>query len=137
MVSDIPAGEGKIDNLFYSVDPFPISASEEGITLRQCCGSGSTWIRIDLALLDPDPYPYWDASGSRGKEFDQNYQINLIPILLPIYACMYDLRKDWLSGSGSGSGSALRQKFGSGPVMKAMRIINTASLKKPARCVHF
>jgi len=29
----------------------------------QCCGSGSSWIRIILALLDPDPYIVY-GSGS-------------------------------------------------------------------------
>ncbi len=30
---------------------------------NRCCGSGSTWIRIDLAFLDPDldPYSYWEC----------------------------------------------------------------------------
>jgi len=29
-------------------------------------GSGSMWIRIEMALLDPDPDPYWEyGSGSR------------------------------------------------------------------------
>jgi hypothetical protein len=35
------------------------------------------WIRIQLAVLDPDPY--WECiSGSRSMEIDQNLQINLV-----------------------------------------------------------
>ncbi len=34
-----------------------------------CCGSGSAWIRIDMAILDPDPC--W-VCGSRSKEIDKN-----------------------------------------------------------------
>jgi hypothetical protein len=36
---------------------------------------------LDLALLDPDPDPYWECGSgprSRCKEIDQNLQINLI-----------------------------------------------------------
>ncbi len=37
-------------------------------------------IRIDLAVLDPDPY--WECrSGSRSMEIDQNKQINLVSCL--------------------------------------------------------
>jgi hypothetical protein len=43
---------------------------------KECCGSA--WIRIVLALLDPDPYGEC-GSGSGSKEIDQNQQINLIP----------------------------------------------------------
>jgi hypothetical protein len=41
-----------------------------------CFGSGFAWIRIDLALLGPNPDPYWEfGSGSRSKEFDQKLAI--------------------------------------------------------------
>ncbi len=88
-------------------------------------GSGSTWIRIHLAVLDPYPDLYWECgSGSRSSsmEIDQNLQINLVfrfctlhvyvfgPILptLSTFSCknstFCDL-KVW-PGPGSGSGSA-------------------------------
>jgi hypothetical protein len=43
-----------------------------------CCGCGSTWVGIDIAVLDPDSD--WEC-GSRSRssmEIDQNLQINLI-----------------------------------------------------------
>jgi hypothetical protein len=42
-----------------------------------CCGSGSAWIRIGLALSDPDLYLQC-GSGSRSKVIDQNLQRNRI-----------------------------------------------------------
>jgi len=61
---------------------------------HQCCGSGSgsTWIRILLAVLDPDPY--WEC-GSRSIEIDQNLQKK--PCFLPfkkafctfVFVCMF------------------------------------------------
>jgi hypothetical protein len=50
---------------------------------NQCCGSGSgsTWIRIHLAVLNTDPDPYWECgsgSGSSSMKTDQNLQINLV-----------------------------------------------------------
>jgi hypothetical protein len=46
---------------------------------KQCCVSGSAWIRIHLAVLDPYPDPYWEwGSGSLSMEIDQNLQINLV-----------------------------------------------------------
>jgi hypothetical protein len=44
-----------------------------------CRGSGSTWVRIHLAILDPDPY--WECgsgSGTRSMEIGQYLQINLV-----------------------------------------------------------
>jgi hypothetical protein len=41
-------------------------------------------IRIDLAVLDPNPDPYWECesgTGSRRMEINQNYQINLVSCL--------------------------------------------------------
>jgi len=34
------------------------------VTAKQCFGSGSMWIRIEMATLDPDPF--WQ-SGSRSR----------------------------------------------------------------------
>jgi hypothetical protein len=60
-------------------------------TVRPCCGSGSTWIRSHLAVLDPDPY--WECrSGFRSMEIDQNSQINLVSCLskMPLHVrCFY------------------------------------------------
>ncbi len=36
-----------------------------GYAADQCCGSGSTWIRIDVAVLDADPY--WNANPEHGN----------------------------------------------------------------------
>jgi hypothetical protein len=44
--------------------------------LIQCCVSGSAWIRIQFALLDPDPYLEY-GSGSESLEIDKTLQINL------------------------------------------------------------
>jgi hypothetical protein len=44
-------------------------------------GSGSTWIRIHFAVMDPYPDPYWECgsgSGSSSMETDQNLQLNLV-----------------------------------------------------------
>ncbi len=43
----------------------------------QFCGSRSAWIRIDLTVLDPDPYCEC-GSGSRSMEIDQNSKINIV-----------------------------------------------------------
>jgi hypothetical protein len=51
-------------------------------TRRQCCISESAWIRIYLAVLDPDPY--WKCAsryGSRRMEIYQNSRINLVSCL--------------------------------------------------------
>ncbi len=39
------------------------------LSQEQSCGSGSAGIRIDLALLDPDPY--WECGSGSGKEAGQ------------------------------------------------------------------
>jgi hypothetical protein len=31
------------------------------IIKNQCCVSGTPWIRIHLAVLDPDPYSEWEC----------------------------------------------------------------------------
>jgi hypothetical protein len=49
-------------------------------------------IRIDFALLDLDPDPYWECEsvfGSRNKEIDQNLQMSLIYCLSKRFCCTY------------------------------------------------
>jgi len=62
---------------------------------NQCCGSGSrfgsAWIRIHLAVLDPDPDPYRECgsgSGSRSMKIDQILQKDLI-FCLSSYLCFF------------------------------------------------
>ncbi len=77
--SAYPSGLSRIQSLKTICQDiiFPFFAFFRGCKL--CCGSGSGF---DLALLDSDPYPYWECgSGSRRKEIDQNIQINLISSL--------------------------------------------------------
>jgi len=43
---------------------------------NQCFGSGSMWIRIEMAPLDPDPY--WEyGSGSKTVKIVSKKEINL------------------------------------------------------------
>ncbi len=51
-------------------------------SLLHCCRSGFEWIRIHLAILNPDPYWEWGSgSGSRSMKIGQNFQINLASCL--------------------------------------------------------
>ncbi len=57
------------------------------VTYRHCCGSGSAWICIHLAVPDPDPYwKCWSGSGS--METDKNLQINLVSYLSKRLLCL-------------------------------------------------
>jgi hypothetical protein len=53
-------------NLLRSLCTLPVKL----YNLKQCCGSGSSWIRIHIAFLDPDPYGDC-GSGSKNMEIDQ------------------------------------------------------------------
>jgi hypothetical protein len=60
------------------------------IRTGQCCGIGSSWIRIciDLAVLDPDPDR---ECGSGSMEIEQNILINLVSYFskMLLYLRMY------------------------------------------------
>jgi hypothetical protein len=62
----------------------------------QCCGSGSAWICIDLALVDSNLC--WECGfGSRSKEIDQYLLINLSKIYVSTYFLTYYLHKVYFS----------------------------------------
>jgi hypothetical protein len=63
----------EISSLFmFFVSNFAKKFRDFTVQEEPSSGSRSTWIRIDLALLDLDPDPYWVCgSGSRNKEIDK------------------------------------------------------------------
>jgi hypothetical protein len=58
------------------------------LTLKQCCGSGSTWIPIHLTVLDPDPHSQY---GSSNLETGQNLQINLV-LTFTYFKCLFQVK---------------------------------------------
>ena len=54
------------DQTFNITDPRFRIRNQKYYCGPQCFGSGSTWICIEIAPLDPDPDPYWDYGSGSG-----------------------------------------------------------------------
>ncbi len=87
---------------YAEIDFVTNEADTVGIAHPKLQVSPVLWIRIHLAVVDPDPY--WECgcwSGSRSIEIDQTSLISLV-------SCLY--RKQ-CCGSGTGSGSVKIRNF--------------------------
>ncbi len=139
-----------------SLVPFPSSASEEGITLRQCCGSGSAsiwlfWIRIQTRI-GTDPYPGEEIWQLSCKSYSHPIHMYLWPTWNMLFTWKFNLL--WMQ-SLTMIWIRIRidpQMFGSldldpdphwdknfdpDPHWNQLRIHKTASLKKPTPHVVF
>ena len=76
-------------NIMYMSDTQTVIKQKSNYSAYQCCGSGSTWIRIDFGRLDPDPQweggfssgPRWAKITEKKKKSEEMYCFEVLDVL--------------------------------------------------------